>query len=273
MPIALLTDFGSSDGYVGSLKGVALRIAPDTPVIDISHDIPAFDILEGAVVLFRAFAYFPKKTIFVVVVDPGVGSERKPILVETADYYFVAPDNGVLTLALAEQKIQRIIHLMDEKYFLQPRSHTFHGRDIFIPVAAHLVNGAAVKKFGAELSDYVRLPALEPQISAEAIHGQVIAVDRFGNIFTNLTRRLLERYFSKMDFTLFVGAGSSRPGTETKSLQGLHSHYAEGEPGQAMLLFSSSNLLEIAVNQGSAAEILGLQRGDKIKIAIQHHLL
>ncbi len=177
-----MSDFGLKDAYVGILKGVIESIAPGTPVLDIAHDLPPFDRIHAGALLYQAYRFFPRKTIFVTVVDPGVGSERKPILVETENYFFVGPDNGVFTMVLAEEEVRRIFHLTNPNFFLPELSHTFHGRDIFAPVAAHLARGVDPARMGEEISDWVRLPEFSPGVGKDAIRGQVLSIDRFGNV-------------------------------------------------------------------------------------------
>ncbi|MDL1872765.1 SAM-dependent chlorinase/fluorinase [Deltaproteobacteria bacterium PRO3] len=259
MVIALLSDFGLQDHYVGAMKGVLARLAPNAKVIDISHQVPPFDRVLGGLLLYQSYRYFPRKTVFVAVVDPGVGSARKPILAESEDYFFVGPDNGVLAMALAEQKIRRIVHLNNPKYFLQPLSATFHGRDLFAPVAAHLSQGLSVEFFGTELTDYERLPDFVPAFSADRIEGRILAFDRFGNAITNLAKGFVQRHHHGSEWNARVG------GLE---LKGLKSCFSEAAPGEALLYFGSGNLLEIAVNQGSAEEKLGLKRGDSVLIPL-----
>lgn len=263
MPIALLTDFGTVDGYAGILHGVISGIAPQAKVVDVTHELPPFRLSQAGLTIYRVFRYFPKKSIFVVVVDPEVGSPRKPILVVTQEYFFVGPDNGVLDPALSEQKIQKIYQLKNEDYFLTPVSHTFHGRDVFAPVAAHLHNGVAPKKFGPSLKGHTRLSLWETRIHHHHLEGRIISVDRFGNLITNLRRSLIKKHFPKLNFS--VEAGTRKL---TTLLRDLHSHYAEGKPQEAILLFGSSDLLEISVNQGSAAKKLRLKVGDLVKIPL-----
>jgi S-adenosylmethionine hydrolase len=257
MPIALLTDFGTSDSYAGVLKGVISRIAPSTPVIDLSHEIPPFDVVQGALVLYQAFHYFPEKTIFVGVVDPGVGGLRRPMLIQTKRYFFIGPDNGLFSLALSEEEVQQIIQLNNCDYFLKSPSHTFHGRDIFAPVAAHLSSGVAPIEFGPQVSGYEKLKDLEPQKEKDEIIGKILSIDRFGNAITNLRLPFLQEQLPNLSFSAEIGG---------KVLRELKTHYAEGESKEAFLLFGSTGLLEISVNQGSAAETLHLKRGDPIKI-------
>jgi S-adenosylmethionine hydrolase len=259
MAIALLSDFGLRDSYVGAMKGVLARLAPNAAVIDISHEIPPFDVIEGGLKLYQAFSYFPRKTAFVAVVDPGVGSSRKAILVETEDYFFLGPDNGLLSMALAEQKIRRIVELKNEKYFLKPTSGTFHGRDIFAPAAAHLSQGLSAEFFGPELTGYERHPAFLPQREAKEIRGQILAFDRFGSAISNLSRNYLARYHQGATLKVEV-AGIA--------LEGLRENYSAAPEGHPFLLFGSSQLLEISVKQGSAQAALQLSRGENLKIAL-----
>ncbi|HKY64605.1 MAG TPA: SAM-dependent chlorinase/fluorinase [bacterium] len=257
MPIALLSDFGLRDSYVAAMKGVIARLAPNAAVIDLSHEIPPFDLVEGGLRLYQAFSYFPRKTVFVAVVDPGVGGSRRAILVETEDYFFLGPDNGLLSMALAEQKIRRIIELKNDKYFLQPTSSTFHGRDIFAPVAAHLSQGLAGEFFGPELTGYERLPAFLPQREAKEIRGQILAFDRFGSAVSNLSRSYLARHHQGASLKVEVA------GIE---LEGLCDHYAAAPAGHPFLIFGSSQLLEISVKQGSVESLLQLSRGEILRI-------
>src|SRR3989442_15159550 len=179
--ITLATDFGFSDWFVGTMKGVILGIAPRAAIVDITHEIPAGDIRAGAFALRASYRFFPKGTVHVVVVDPGVGSERKAIVVETDNYFFIGPDNGVLSWALAKERIKTIRALENEHYFLHPISGTFHGRDIFAPVAAHLASGVPTRKLGPVSKDFMRLPWPEPKRARNRIEAKIVCIDRFGN--------------------------------------------------------------------------------------------
>jgi S-adenosylmethionine hydrolase len=259
MWIALLSDFGDADHYVGAMKGVLARLAPNARVVDITHRIPPYDRVRGGLALYQAYAQFPRKTVFVAVVDPGVGSARQALLVETQDYFFLGPDNGVLSMALAEQKIRRIVHLNNEKYFQTPVSATFHGRDVFAPAAAHLAQGLAPEFFGPELTDYRRLPDFVPTFDAKRLAGSILAFDRFGTAVTNLSRNFLQRHYHRAEWEVRAGG---------HELRGLRSHYAEVAPGEPLLLFGSGGLLEIAVREGSAEEQLALKRGDPVLLPL-----
>jgi len=184
--ITLSTDFGTADPYVGIMKGVILGIAPAVRIVDITHEIQPFEVSDGAFSIVQAYRFFPKKTIHVVVVDPGVGSTRRPILVEAAGQYFIAPDNGVLSMIYSREKA-KVRHLTNERYFLHPVSRTFHGRDVFAPVAAHLAAGVASSQFGTLIDDHLRLNFERPTQTGKRVwNGIVLKVDRFGNLITNL---------------------------------------------------------------------------------------
>src|SRR5690348_14786300 len=177
--VTLTTDFGSNDHFVGTLKGVILDIVPEAAIVDICHSVQAFDILDGALALAQAYAYFPSRTVHLVIVDPGVGSARRPIIASSEQYNFVAPDNGVLSLMYARESRMSVRHITSEHYFLQPVSQTFHGRDIFAPVAAYLAKGVDQGKFGDEVTDYVRFNAPKPKaVDDKTLRGVVLRVDR-----------------------------------------------------------------------------------------------
>jgi len=257
MPIVLLSDFGNADGYAGTMKGVISQMAPKLSVVDLSHEIPPFGIVQAALVLYQSYRYFPEGSIFVAVVDPGVGSQRKAILVKSPAYYFIAPDNGLLTLVLEKETPQKIIHLTNEAYFLNPASPTFQGRDIFAPVAAQLAEGIAPELFGQKILDYQRLPDFFPEVSKKKVQGKIISVDRFGNGVTNLSKEFLQKHFPGLKFFIQV---------RNKKIQTLKNHYAEVKGKSPFLLFGSSGFLEISMNQGSAAKQLRLKVGAKLQV-------
>jgi S-adenosyl-L-methionine hydrolase (adenosine-forming) len=252
--ITLTTDFGTRDWFVGTVKGVIAGIAPKAKVIDLTHDLRQGDIRGGAFALAAGCRYFPKGTVHVVVVDPGVGSLRKAIAVQTAKSMFVGPDNGVLSWALAKEKITAIHALENEAYFLRPVSRTFHGRDVFAPVAAHLSLGVPIKKFGPTRGDLERLVWPEPQVRRGGIEGEVVYIDRFGNAITNLQTNLLE--------------DSERASCEVyakrRRVCPLKAFYQATPPNTPMALVGSSGFLEIAVNGGSAAKVLGVVIGTRV---------
>ena len=252
--ITLTTDFGTRDWFVGTMKGVIAGIAPKAKVIDLNHDLPPGDIRGGAFALAVSCRFFPKGTIHVAVVDPGVGSRRKAIAVRTAVGVFVGPDNGVLSWVLANEKTTSIHALENEAYFLQPVSRTFHGRDVFAPVAAHLSRGVPIKKFGPALKDFVRIEWPVPRRQRGGIEGEVVYIDRFGNAITNLGSSLLR--------------GSDWAACEVyakrRRVCPLKTFYQDVTPGTPIALAGSSGFLEIAVNGGSAEKSLGLRIGARV---------
>jgi len=194
--ISLITDFGQKDNFVGVMKSVILSINPTAKIVDVCHEVKPHDILTGAFLLKSSFKYFPKGSLHLVVVDPGVGSERKKLLVKTKDYYFVAPDNGVLSLALKGQAPSKIIEITNKKYFLKPASDTFHGRDIFAPVAAYLSEGKNLSTFGKRIKSIKELRLSQPQITSKALAGEIIYIDRFGNLVSNIDKEMLDNFIS-----------------------------------------------------------------------------
>ena len=186
--ITLTTDFGLNDHFVGTIKGVILAISPEIEIVDISHSVQAFDVLDGALTIAQSYSYFPSGTVHLVVVDPGVGTARRPILVSSDRHHFVAPDNGVLSMVYAREERLHIRHVTAEHYSLQPISNTFHARDIFAPVAAWLAKGVDSEKFGDEITDFVRFNPPKPKsVNGNTLRGVILKVDRFGNLVTNIT--------------------------------------------------------------------------------------
>ena len=255
--IALLTDFGTRDHYAGTMKGVALGICPDATLVDISHDLPAHDVLAGALELAACYRYFPPGTIFLVVVDPGVGSSRRGIAADTGDYKFVAPDNGVLTSVLDETPARKIVELTERRYARPTVSRTFEGRDRFAPAAAWLAKGVELSALGRPAGSIQRLDMPRADVSDERIVGQVMRVDRFGNLITNVDRKTFERLSGS---TLDVRIG---PHLVSKMV----STYSDVEPGGVCALFGSTDHLEIAANGASASHTLDLGRGAPVHIA------
>lgn len=252
--IALLTDFGLRDHYVGTMKGVALGVCPDVTFVDISHDIPPHDVLAGALELAAAYRYFPVGTIFLVVVDPGVGSTRRGIAAETADYRFVAPDNGVLSLAFQDAKPKRVVELTDRRYARPTISRTFEGRDRFAPAAAWLAKGVNLTALGRPVVSIVHVDVPAPRASEKGIEGEVLRIDRFGNLITNIDSVSLERLAGPV--AIDVGG---------RHIGRIVSTYADARTGEVCALIGSSDHLEIAVNGGSAAEVLGLGCGAAVQ--------
>jgi len=255
--IALLTDFGTRDHYAGTMKGVALGICPDATLVDISHDLPAHDVLGAALELAAAYRYFPTGTIFLVVVDPGVGSGRRGIAAEAGDYKFVAPDNGVLTAVLDEHPPKRIVELTERKYARPTVSRTFEGRDRFAPAAAWLAKGIELAALGRSAGAIHRLDIPKPQVAVDRIAGQVVRVDRFRNLITNIDRRTFDKV---ADGPLDIRVGSH-------AVPRVVSTYADVASGEVCALFGSTDHLEIATNGASAAASLDLGRGASVHVA------
>src|SRR5690348_10881154 len=244
------------------MKGVLLNINPEAYLVDISHSVQAFDVLDGALTITQAYRYFPSETIHVVVVDPGVGTARRPILVTTEKHMFIAPDNGVLSLVYERESRLSVRHITAEHYFLQPVSNTFHGRDIFAPVAAYLAKGVDQEKFGEEVSDYVRFNAPKPKpIDATSVRGVVLRVDRFGNLITNFTPQDAPALFQANvpPFKMVVGK---------REVTSMRTNYAEGAPGELFAIVGSMGFIEIAANRGSAAQITGAAKGSEVLLAL-----
>jgi S-adenosylmethionine hydrolase len=256
--ITLTTDFGTTDHFAGTMKGVILGIQPAAQVVDITHEVQAFEIADGAFTIAQAYRYFPKRTIHVVVVDPGVGSTRRPILAEMASQFFIAPDNGVLSIVFAQGKA-KVRHITNQRYFLKPVSRTFHGRDVFAPVAAHLASGIAPTRFGKLIDDYLQLTFHRPtQTGKNAWTGTVLKVDRFGNLITNLH---LDD-FPNLQVRPFRLLAGRQPITR------LALTFTESSPGELFVLVGSSGYLEVATNQVSAAKQLGCGAGAAVELTI-----
>jgi hypothetical protein len=254
--ITLTTDFGTKDWFVGTMKGVILGIHPEALVVDITHDVSHGDIRGGAFALAASYPFFPRGTIHLAVVDPGVGGSRSALVVQTADYLFVGPDNGVLSWALRQEKIKAIRKLENEKFFLRSISQTFHGRDVFSPVAAHLGKGVAVEKFGPAQKQLVTLLWPKPRRTRREVAGEVLYIDRFGNAITNIRSEFLDG-FDRASCRVFL---------RHKAVAPLKQFYGEVPAGQVACVTSSSGFLEIAVNGGSAAEKLKLNVGDAVEV-------
>lgn len=257
--VALLTDFGTRDHYAGTLKGVLLGVCPDATLVDIGHEVPSHDVLTGALELAACYRYFPVGTIFLVVVDPGVGSSRRVLAADTGDYRFVAPDNGVLSAVFAETPPKKVVELTERKYARPTVSRTFEGRDRFAPAAGHLAKGVSLVSLGKSVSNYVVLDLPKPAIVDGDLHGVVVRVDRFGNLITNIDRRTLEKFADGRPLAIEMG-GINVPR--------LVATYAEAAPREICALFGSTDHLEVAVNAGDAAAVLGLGRGTPAKVRL-----
>lgn len=269
--ITLITDFGLSDGYVGAMKGTILSIAPDATIVDISHAVPAQDLRSAAWILYTAYDTFPEGTIHCVIVDPGVGSQRRAIAVQAGAYVLVAPDNGLLSYVLAQEPLHMAVELTNPRFHRHPVSYTFHGRDIFAPVAAHLAQGVSLTELGTPIGQLVTWSSPRPVSSPEgSLVGHILHIDRFGNCITDLRLRAEEDVLRLTHL----------PGEEAESfiiprrqvcievremaLQGIAYTYADSPPGEPLALVGSNGHLEIAIPGGSAAQALGLRVGDSI---------
>jgi S-adenosylmethionine hydrolase len=253
MIIALLTDFGTKDYFVAALKGVIFLINNEAEIVDITHEILPQDIENASFTLSACYKNFPSKTIFVCVVDPEVGSKRRAILVKTKDYFFVSPDNGLLSFIFAENDDAQVFEITNDKYFAENVSQTFHGRDIFAPIAAHLSNGIETKEFGERITDFIYREKSKPkQIASNKIEAEIIHVDRFGNLITNLKRKDLLG-----DFSLEING---------KIIEKLQTFYAEAEENEVFLIFGSADFLEIVAYKYSASKILQAKTGNKLTV-------
>jgi S-adenosylmethionine hydrolase len=256
--ITLTTDFGLRNGFVGVMKGVIYKLSRDVKIVDISHSIPAQDIHEGAITLWRAYSFFPKDTVHVYVVDPGVGTDRRPMAARIGDYFFVGPDNGLLTPIIedGERRDQMIefVRLDNPKFWLPKVSRTFHGRDIFSPVAAHLANGVHLKDMGLPITDPVRLKLPRPEQTSTGWRVHVTVIDIFGNLTTDLPAEALQ---GRTD-VLFRLRGAE--------INGIVESYGHRQPGDLVAVVDSENYIEIAVVNGNARERLGARVGDTVEV-------
>ena len=253
--VALLTDFGVRDHYVGTMKGVVLSVCPEASLVDITHEIAPQDVFGGALELAASYRYFPPATVFLVVVDPGVGSTRRPIAAEAGGYHFVAPDNGVLSGVLQEAPPTLVVELTDRKYARSTISRTFEGRDRFAPAAGWLARGTELRLLGPRISNHATLHFPEVEISADSIRGVVVRIDRFGNAITNVDASVLSRIRAPRAVRV-----SSEPAIAVVDT------YADVPAGEPCALVGSSGYLEVAVNGGSAAARLTLARGDAVTV-------
>ena len=270
--VTLTTDFGLRDPFVGIMKGVILSLNPEVELVDLSHQVNSHDILDGAFTLLESYRFFPPDTIHLVVVDPGVGSARRPILARTLKHAFVAPDNGVLSLVVEREETVEVRHVTADQYFLKPVSNTFHGRDVFAPVAGWLSCGIEPDKFGEVITDYVRTAPGQPPRpqrikanganganGANEVRGSVLKVDKFGNVITNLAPEDVPELFreSPPPFRIVVNR---------HEITRLASAYAGGGPAETVAILGSAGFLELAANLGSAAESLGVGPGAEVAV-------
>lgn len=252
--IALLTDFGGKDPFAGIMKGVIYSINPDAVITDLTHCINPHNVFEGAFCLYESYKYFPPKTIFLCVVDPGVGGQRKGVIIQTPDYCFIGPDNGLMSLAVKDNKNINAYEISNKKYMLNEISNTFHGRDVFAPAVAYLSKGINPDQFGSRIKDINRIEIPAVKEYEDYIEGMIIYTDKFGNLITN------------------IEAGISRKikSIEIKNtlINKISSSYEDGEPGRAVAIIGSAGFLEIAVNSGSAEKSLSVNAGEPVIIKL-----
>lgn len=272
--VALTTDFGTTDGYAGTMKGVLLDIAPEARLVDITHQIAPQDVRMAAYTLHTTYQFFAPRTIHLVVVDPGVGSARRPIAVQLSRGTFVGPDNGVFSYVMAEESVEAVVELANPRYHLPRVSETFHGRDIFAPAAAHLASGVDIRALGPDVPDPVTLPLPRLEMGPQGIRGEVLATDHFGNAITSIgrLRRREDQLVVKPAFRrrreeqARFQAGEALVIVGGREIRGLRRTYADVGPGQTLALVGSEGQLEIAVREGNAAKRLGLEPGDPVEL-------
>ncbi len=261
--ITFTTDFGLNDHYVGTMKGVILNINPAAQIVDICNAVQSYDVLDGALTIAQAYRYFPSDTVHLVIVDPGVGTTRRPLLVTTEKHVFIAPDNGVLSFVYEKEERISVRAITAEHYYLQPVSSTFHGRDVFAAIAGWLSKGTDVAKFGDEISDYVRFAAPRPKpVNEKLIKGVVLKVDKFGNLITNITPADLPQLFAPEPPPFKVLIAKSE-------ITKMKTAYAQGTPGEVFCILNSMGFLEIASHRGSAAHIVGAAKGSDVGVLFE----
>ncbi len=262
--ITLLTDFGTGTEYAGLMKGVILSINPSAAIVDITHQIDSQDIVQAAFTICSSYKYFPDGTVHLIVVDPGVGSERSLLAVEMKKQFFIAPDNGVLTLLFNERKPTAVIRITNAKYFLESVSQTFHGRDIIAPVGAHLSVGLDVRKLGDDicLQDAVHLDNLGAHFSENGeLVGKIVTVDNFGNLITNIDFNKLEKIYRAGQDLIQIKIGSH-------VISGLSETYNSVQSNTSLALIGSRGYLEIAVNKDNAALVLNVEKGAEVRVMV-----
>jgi S-adenosylmethionine hydrolase len=258
----LTTDFGQEDHFVGVIKGVILSINPEARIVDISHHIGSYDIFDAAYTLEQSYRFFPPDTIHLVVVDPGVGASRRPLVVRSLEYKFVGPDNGVLSLVYEHEANLDVRAITSEHYFLNPVSNTFHGRDVFAPVAGWLSKGVEVTKFGEPVNDFVKFASPKPKkVRENFIKGVTLKVDKFGNLITNITPQDVPQLFAENPppFKIMINQ---------QEITNLNLSYSMGKPSELFAIVGSSGFLEISTNRGSAAKALNVGRGAEVGVML-----
>ncbi len=258
--VTLLTDFGTQDHFVAEMKASLLGIYQDVDIVDLTHDVPAHDVFAGAFTLRNAIRLFPRFTLHVAVVDPGVGSTRRPIIVMTDNFNFIGPDNGIFSYIYAEETVNRVIHITADYNFRQPVCPTFHGRDVFAPVAGYILKGTDPRKLGEPISDFVKFDVPKPDTSnPKLIRGAILHIDRFGNCITNLT---------KNEITLPAIRAGAKLVVNNREIVKFCTHYAEGQPNELFALFSSTGFLEIAALKVPAARVIEARRAMEVQFLV-----
>jgi S-adenosyl-L-methionine hydrolase (adenosine-forming) len=247
--ITMLTDFGIVDPYVSMMKGVILSINPEAVIVDVSHSIKTGGIAEAAMVIQETYPFFPKGTIHIAVVDPGVGTGRRMLGIKADGHLFVGPDNGLLWPVISNSRDIVVVHLMEQKYFLPHITRTFHGRDVFAPVSAHLSLDVGLEQIGTVIYDPVEISLPMPKIKDDILYGEIARIDNFGNLITDIKKEVLENFLEKSNALISIG---------NFKISGVNNTYFEAEEGEPLALINSSGLLEIAVNMGRASEYAGI---------------
>jgi S-adenosylmethionine hydrolase len=261
--ITLTTDFDTTDHFVGTMKGVIYNINPDVEIVDISHRVGSYDIFDGAFTLAQSYRYFPSDTIHLVVVDPGVGTARRPILARSLAHKFVAPDNGVLSLIYEREENVEVRHITADHYFLNPVSATFQGRDIFAPIAGWLSKGVEVDKFGDPITDFIKFTSPKPKVAADNVtKGVILKVDKFGNIITNFRPEDIPQIFSESPAPFKITINQHEITT-------LNLAYSMGKASELFAIVGSSGYLEICTNRGSAAKAINANRGAEVTVTLE----
>ncbi len=259
--ITFTTDFGVSDHYVGAMKGVILKQNPQAQIVDISNSVHSFDVLDAALTIAESYQYFPSDTVHLVIVDPGVGTSRRPLLVTGEKHIFLCPDNGVLSFVFEREERISVRHITAEHYFLQPVSQTFHGRDVFAACAGWLSKGVEVSKFGEEITDFVRFATPKPKpMNPQVIKGIVLKQDKFGNLITNFRAAELPQLMEAQ-------AGSFKIVVNGKEVTSIRHAYAEGQPNEVFAIVGSMGYIELSSNKAPASRLLGADRGAEVQIA------
>lgn len=260
--VTLTTDFGLTEHYVGAMKGVISSINPQARIVDITNGVQSFDVLDGAIAISQSYHYFPPYTVHLVVVDPGVGGPRRPILAIAGQHYFVGPDNGVLSLVYEREERLSVRHITSDHYFRQPVSTTFHGRDVFAPVASYLSKGVEITKFGEVITDFVRFAAPRPRAAGpNQWKGVVLKIDKFGNLITNFTAKDIPQLFDAAPPAFKITVGKAE-------VTQIRTSYSQGTQGEIFAVVGSTGFLEVCTNRGPASRVVGAEKGNEVSVVL-----